>query len=267
MCRSIHWALVAAVLGAGAPSVGMAAYQHPAGAGHHAAATPIRANGASWKAKLGTLKTYARAGHVHAARGVGSRDIQYAPSRYTIEGLLAKRALNPARFDLSHKDLGRLLARDARLRAAGVSGPYNGLLYPSAYHNYLRWRWGLNPARFEHYHQILGVILAEDHRLAHLTGPGSTGGTPSSPEIITPPPSSTIGGGSPSGGGGGTPPGISDTPPGIGGTPASGGGGGGPPVAVPEPGSIVLVAAGVTILTLHRARRSLRRRSGPSVEA
>jgi hypothetical protein len=144
--------------------------------------------------------------------------------------------LNPARFDLAHPNLGRLLDRDARLRAAGNSGPYNGLLVSSARHNYLRWRWGLNPERFEHYHPILGVILAEDNRLQNLTPPP--------PPIITPP--------------GGTPGGEN-----------SGGGpnGPGPPDVVPEPASILLIALGASILGFQGMRRASRNRLRRSAQA
>jgi hypothetical protein len=233
-------AIFAAVIGMSLPTIGIAAFHRPAGRRANATARPIKGSPGHWKAHVGTLKPYARAGRAKALRAVGNRHVRYPAPRYTIEGLLAQRALNPARFDLAHPNLGRLLDRDARLRAAGNSGSYNGLLVSSARHNYLRWRWGLNPERFEHFHPILGVILAEDHRLQNLTPPP--------PPIITPP------GGTP----GGTPGGEN-----------SGGGpnGPGPPQVVPEPASIVLIALGASFLGFQRKRRAFRNRSRRSTQA
>jgi len=179
--------------------------------------------------------------------------------------LLAKRALNPAKFDRTYPNIGRLLARDERLRAANNSGPLNGLLYPSAYHNYLQWRRGLDPVRFDYYHPVLGAILAEDQRIRDLvaTNNPSTPTNPSAGEL-TPPDTTPTVPGIPAGGdeGGGPPPGI----------PAGGSDGGGPPgtginppgiitiTAVPEPRSIVLVLLGAIVLVGRSARRAGQRR-------
>jgi hypothetical protein len=91
----------------------------------------------------------------------------YPVDPITIEGLLARRALDPARFDQFHHKLGRILAKDARLRAGmGLDcSSFNGLLAPTAYHRYLKFRRSLNPRRFDHYHPVLGPLLAEDNRL------------------------------------------------------------------------------------------------------
>jgi hypothetical protein len=239
--RSIIVAIFSAFIGTSFPAIGTAAYSRPAPR-RATAARPIKSSPSHWKAQVGTLRPYARAARLRAARAVGNRVVKYPPPKYTIEGLLARRALNPTRFDLAHPNLGRLLDRDARLRAAGNSGSYNGLLISSARHNYLRWRWGLNPARFEHFHPILGVILAEDHRLQNLTPP---------PPVIPPPVTPGEPGGSPGGenGGGG-----------------SGGEGPGEPQVVPEPASVVLIALGASLLGFHRVRRSLRNRSRRSAQ-
>jgi hypothetical protein len=253
MRRSTFWTILLTLVGTSVPSVGTAAFHRPAARRAQAAARPVKASPSHWKAQVGSLRPYAKAGSVRATRIVGNRAVQYAPSKFSIGGLLAKRALNPARFDMAHPNLGRLLERDARLRAAGTSGPYNGLLVPSAYHNYLRWRWSLNPARFEHYHPILGVILAEDNRLQNLTPAYSPG-------LITPPPISLLPTNPPPIN---PPPSIIPPPPG--GTPGGGGGGGGPgpggTPAVPEPASIVLMALGASFVGIHHARRTLRTRS------
>ncbi len=218
------------------PTVSEASYHGQSARQVNTVARPIR--GGNWKANVGSLRTYDRAGQVHASRTVGSRLVQYAPSKVTIQSLLAQRALNPARFDLIHKDLGRLLARDERLRAAGISGPYHGLLYPSARHNYLRWRWGLNPPRFNHYHPVLGAILTEDNRLKNLVV------IKTNVETVTPPVNT---------------PSTEPSPPG--GIPSGNGGSGGTDTPmVPEPASIILLAAGTALLGLLHTRRFFGRR-------
>lgn len=206
----------------------------------HNVARPIHSSTSHWKAQIGTLKTYADASQTLATRNVGQHTIQYAPSRVTIEGLLAKRALNPARFDQTFKTLGRLLARDERIRAGGNTEPLNGLLYPSAKHNYLRWRRSLNPARFDHYHPIRGAILAEDLRIRNLLTHPSGGET--IPPIIGPgiPAGNHASGGPP--GGGNPPPGVIEKPP-----------------VVPEPRSIVLFAFGALGIAYVATKRRLRR--------
>ncbi len=67
--------------------------------------------------------------------------------------------------------------------------------------------------------------------------------------FFAPPPTVGGGGGTPPPGGGGTP------PPGGGGTPPPGGGGNPPPVGVPEPGTALLVLAGLSALRLVRHKR------------
>ncbi len=213
---------------------------------------PVQSANVAWKQNLGTLRPYAnaRAASLNSATSAG----RWSGSPYTIDSLLARRALNPMRFDRFHPRLGLLLARDLRLRAAASQGclPMNGLLAPTAYHRYLQWRRALNPARFDHFHPILGPLLAEDNQLRNspfCPQPGYVTPSPSpSPYVyrppifghITPPPLGTgypYPPSSPGGGGGGVP----------------GGGGGGNPV--PEPSAWALLLLGGASASLVRWRR------------
>jgi len=190
-----------------------------------------------WKAGLHAVAPRPRA--IHQARATHARSTPtYPGSPYTIDGLLARRALNPARFDHYHPMLGPDLARDARLRAACAAGmaPTNGLFPASAFLTYLQHRRSLNPARFDTYHPTLGPLLAEDQRLRGVVCP--------MPEVIMPPPLGGGGGNTGTGGGGGS------------GGSSSGGGGGG----VPEPSTFVLIAIGATALGGRAAWRCRRAR-------
>lgn len=191
-----------------------------------------------WKANLRAVAPRPRAIHQAQAAHIRSTPT-YPGSPYTIEGLIARQALNPARFDRFHPIFGPLLAQDARLRAAYAAGQQvNGLFAPSAYLNYLLHRRSLLPARFDYYHPILGPLLAEDQRLRNLVRP--------IPPVILPPPL-------PTGGGGGT----GGTNTGAGGVGGSSGGGGG----VPEPSTFVLIALGAATLG---ARAAWKRRHAPA---
>ncbi|MBX6313333.1 MAG: hypothetical protein IRY99_10530 [Isosphaeraceae bacterium] len=163
---------------------------------------------------------------------------QYNGSPYTIESLLARRALNPARFDHYHPQLGQILKRDLLLRAICRPGQHLRLLPDTPHTRYLKWRRSLNPQRFDHYHPVLGPILAEDDRL--LAGP-----CPLSPEQILPPLINP-----PTPGGPVVPPIF---PPGGGTTT----GGNNPPfgpeeIAIPEPSGLVLLLIGSISALLAR---------------
>jgi len=202
----------------------------------------------SWKQSLVALHPKATPARVQVRSTASVKAQQTFPgSPYTIEGLLARRALNPARFDFYHPELGKFLARDEQLRMACAMGipALNGLIAPTAYHRYLEFRRSLNPARFDFYHPILGVILAEDERLRMTPCPPMPTIRMPGPGRILPPPVGVVGGV--------TIPGR--RPPGVGGGVNNHGGpppptGGPPPpptvtqIAVPEPASVVLFCLG-----------------------
>ena len=203
-----------------------------------ATARPSAVRGGGYKANLQSLKTYSKSSAHSRSVVVGKSVVTYAANRVTIEALLARRALNPARFDAFHPKLGQLLSRDERLRAGGANcGPLNGLISNIPYHKYLLWRRSLDPNRFDRYHPILGAILAEDQRLRALPCPPSG----VSPGTTSP------GVGAPAGGG-------------SGGGPGGGGPGGGDTPSVPEPSTFVLTLLGSAAILARgmRGRRSTR---------
>ncbi len=185
----------------------------------------------------------------------------YTGSKLSVATMDLMRIQNPQLFDKLFPALGKLVVADTQIRLAMAQGvtPTNGLLPNTPLYNYLEYRRNLNPARFDYYHPVLGPILAENQQIQTQTNP-----TPLPGQIIPPPPGQGDGG---NGGGGGTP---SPTPPGgviptppdnpppppIGSIPTPPDNP--PPVAVPEPGSIVLILAGMGVLGLSRLR-SIRR--------
>lgn len=141
---------------------------------------PVALAGSHWKANVRTLVARPR-GRI----AVGRRSVIYPPPRTSIDALLARRALNPGRFDRLHPALGRILGRLELIRTGVTCGPGGGLIFLTPYHQYLIRRRALNPARFDHFHPILGLLLAEDARLRALP----------CPQVVTPP-GGTPGGGS-----------------------------------------------------------------------
>lgn len=132
--------------------------------------------GPHWKAGVKGLVARSAAARVGKQRA----GVSYPPNPVTIEGLLARRAINPRRFDHYHGSLGRILGRAEKIREGLICGPGGGLIYLTPYHRYLIKRRELNPARFDHFHPLLGAILKEDARL-RLTPcprPGDDGGVP-----------------------------------------------------------------------------------------
>lgn len=227
----------------------------------------------SWKTGLGTLSTYSAARRP-VAQTVSTQGVRTASTGSSaLETMLARRALNPARFDFYNPVLGPLLSDVARARAASgtvTAAALNGLLPDTPYINYLRWRRSLNPARFDYYHPTLGPILREDERVRNLPPPldpepGGVippGGTPDPGGNPNQPPPSGGGTTNPPGGGGTTNPpgGGGTTPPGTW-TPPPGGGGGVTPPPVPEPSSWVMLALGSGLAAGLHFRRSLTKRN------
>lgn len=208
------------------PSLGRAAYglvppgSTPRAGGYTQARPLARAAAGGWKQQVGALAPYqARTSAVIATRT--GRLVTYPPSQVSIEGLLARRALNPTRFDYHHPNIGRLLARAETYRGMdSLCGTNNdGILSDTPYHRYLLWRRSLNPDRFDHYHPLLGVLLKEHQRIIDA-------GKVCPPD---PDPDPTGGGGDDGGDPGGNP----------------GGGGVRPQEVVPEPSSVVLLAVGM----------------------
>jgi hypothetical protein len=190
---------------------------------------PLAVAGAHWKANLRAV-VRSRAASLRTSAGV-----RYGPNPVTIESLLAKRALNPRRFDRNHPGLGPILVRAQKIRDGLICGYGTGLIYLTPYHRYLLAKRALNPDRFDHYHPILGAILAEHIRVRD---------TPCD-----------NGGGTPGGGGEG------------GGNNGGGGNGGGEPgelpqLLVPEPSSVVIAMIGLASLGLVAARKKTRPGAG-----
>jgi len=161
-----------------------------------------------------------------------------------LQYLLARRALDPARFDRSHPHMGPILALDERLRAAQGQDcrPMNGILKDSPHTRYMKFRRSLNPARFDLYHPTHGALLAEDERLR--TGAGCV-----SPEII-PPPVVVTTPSTPSSSPQIIPPVGIPSPTQFGVNPQS----------VPEPGSLALIVIGSVGALAPRFLRRFRRR-------
>lgn len=198
----------------------------------------ITAPNQAWKATLGTLPTYAAQARLsNRLAAVNARQrLAYSANMTAIDRFLAQRALNPARFDFYHPNMGPILQSIATIRADGVGcTPLNGVLPDTPYYNNLRWRRSLNPQRFDFYHPLLGAILEEDQRIREL------------PPTCPPEP------------GGVTPPGGEEEPPPGGGDPGGGdpgGGGPGDPEPVPEPASWLLLALGAGVCGWTRLRKS-----------
>ncbi len=196
---------------------------------------PLPRAASGWKRQVGSLAPYKAATTKVVATKTG-RVVSYPPNRLTMEGLLARRALNPKRFDYYHPYLSRFLVRAEQFRATGpICGiePI-GIISDTPYHRYLLWRRSLNPNRFDFYHPLLGVILQEHARIvdAGKVCPPK----PPTPPIKPKPPS-------PPGGNGDS------------GKPDGGGGTVTPQQVVPEPSSVALLAAGMGVALVFGLRR------------
>jgi hypothetical protein len=198
----------------------------------------------------------------------------YSGSRLSVSSMAMMRSQNPRLFDRMFPSVGRIVAADNQIRIALAQGvtPTNGLLPNTPLYNYLEYRRSLSPSRFDYYHPVLGPILAENQQIQTHTNP-----TPVPGQIIPPPTGGQGDGGNNGGGGGDTggdggggtpspgppvgeipvPPDVPPPPP-IGTIPTPPDVP--PPPAVPEPGSIVLILAGASVLALGRLRGLRRRR-------
>jgi hypothetical protein len=210
---------------------------------------PLGGNSQQWKRQVRTLvapRPQPRAAVPQAAAVHAQAGPTYPGSPYTIEGLIAQRDLNPARFDRNHPHIGALLAQDERMRAALAAGlPVTGGLLPDTPLNrYLKFRRSLNPARFDTYHPILGPILGEDDRLRTLPRP--------SPQELLPPPIGSVAGPSP----------FQPAPEGsgaVGGTNDHGGPAPNPnPNPIPEPPAVSLLLLGAAAAAIPRLARRRR---------
>ena len=184
-----------------------------------------------WKKNARSTVRASQASAVPIPRNFGSLS-----AAQRLATLHARRDLNAARFDRYHPQLGMLLARDDRLRAAqGVNClSLNGLLPDNSHYRYLHQRRNINPTRFDRYHPALGALLAEDDLLR--AGDGCVLGELIVPPVVQPP--------------AGTP---SPEPPFTDGNPL-------PPRMVPEPASLALALLGFGSLAglsaIRRRRRS-----------
>ncbi len=225
-----------AALGLMAPLAGADALGASSGGGHASGREAVASARHDWKAQVHSTHL----AHTNQATNpVGPIPAHFGdlPATTRLAYLLARRDVDPARFDHYHPGLGPILANDERLRAAQGTPctPMNGLLPNSAHYRYLHYRRNLDPTRFDHYHPALGALLAEDDRLRTSTVCVPT---------VSPPPAGSSGGnGSSSAGtpGSGGPTGGGGVPPAGGGTVNPTGGG---PSAVPEPASLTLILLG-----------------------
>jgi hypothetical protein len=170
----------------------------------------------------------------------------FTGSPYTIENLIARVELNPGQFARFHGlHYTQILLRDIQLRAGiGMDcTTFNGLVAPSAYHRFLKFRRSLDPARFDHFHPILGPILAEDDRLRTVAVCPSP---PSFPPPSLPPPS---------------PGGITDNGNGNANRPRPVGiSTFGAPPTVPEPSGVALILIGFASVAAPKLVRRYRNR-------
>lgn len=199
---------------------------------------PLTRARSGWKQQVGALTPYQTRTTSLVATKTG-RLVSYPPNRVTIDSLLARRALNPKRFDFYHPQLGRFLARAQNYREIGpiCGNEPLGIISDTPYHRYLLWRRSLNPDRFDFYHPLLGVILQEHKRIIDK-------GRVCPPRPPVPP----------------KPPGPPKPPK----PPGPGGGTVSPQQVVPEPSSVVLLALGMGAALIFGVQRRGRLTSGPT---